>query len=152
MDNDIVQYIRKGQKVKKVKDPKTGEKKNIVIYKGKVVGIMVAFIDELDTQKICIGFSRYSSAKEAIYHCKTNTFEYRLKEKFPFDSFYGKNIAKARADQYVHDDEIPKFCKINPNYVHRQFLKFADRVERYFKGATLPEWFSIYRQLHTKGE
>lgn len=152
MNDMLFQYIRKGQRVKRVRDLETEESKNIIACRGKAVGIMVAFVDELDTQKICIGFSRYSSAKESIYHWKTNTFEYRLKEKFPFDSFYGKNIAATRADQYAYDDEIPKFCKINPNYVHKQFLKFADRAERYFKGATLPEWFSIYRQTHIKGE
>jgi hypothetical protein len=113
---------------------------------------MLAFVDELDTQKICIGFSRYSLAREIFFNHKTEEYELRLKEKVLFNPFIGKKIAEARADQYAYDNEIPKFCKINPNYVHKQFLKFADRAERYFKGATLPEWFSIYRQLHTKGE
>lgn len=152
MNDMLFQYIRKGQKVKRVKDLETEESKNIITCKGKAVGVMLAFVDELDTQKICIGFSRYSSARESFFNNKTGEYESRLKERISFNVFIGREIAEARADQYAYDDEIPKFCKVNPNYVHRQFLKFADRAERYFKGATLPEWFSIYKQLHTKGE
>lgn len=146
MDETLFQYIRKGQIVKNRKDPETGERKNVIVSKGRVVGVMIAFAEE---GKIGIGFSRYCLAKETYFNDKTRCYEQRPKEKIHFNYFIGKKLAFARADMYLSfEDDIPKFCKITPNYVNRQFIKFAERAERYFKGCTLPVWFTFYKSLH----
>ena len=129
---NLVQHIRKGQKRKLIKTDniitKDDEPKYRITSRGKPVGIMVACAME-DSGKGIIGisFTRFHLKKEPVW------------------TDDGLNIAFERANKYFNDDYPPKFVlKEHPKYVRKQFLKFAERAERYFKDCTLPPWFKYY--------
>lgn len=126
----LLQTIRKGQKVKAVKDPKTKERKLVITDKGTRVGVMVAFIVN---DKIGIGFSRYHLKKETI----------------KFNPAFGESIAIKRCNKYFEYKSNfrqlpPKFCRMIPSYVKKQFIKFAKRSKKYYKGYELPDWFEFF--------
>jgi hypothetical protein len=129
MMTTIMQYIRKGKKVRLDKTTK----KMKTISRGKPIGIMVASITEdPDYKVIGVGFSRYNDKKEDVM----------------FNDQFGIGIALDRAIKYSDNNIPPKFVlKEHPTYVREQFIRFAKRAEKYFKGCKLPEWFKYYENI-----
>lgn len=134
----IQQYIRKGQKTKRIKRnietdsiiAKSDDPKYRVVSKGKPVGLMVAFVDkELDQKYIAIAFTRFHLKKEPIW-----------------DELFAFRVVTDRAYAHFTEERLPLFVrKEHPKYVRRQFLRFAERAEKYFKEKELPPWFKYYR-------
>jgi hypothetical protein len=52
----------------------------------------------------------------------------------------GKAYCIERAVTHFADEEIPDYAKQVPKYVRRQVRKFIKRVQRYYKGMTIPKW------------
>jgi hypothetical protein len=151
MNNVLTQYIRKGQKFSSKRDSKTKEKKPVIIYKGKVVGVMTSKVIQIgkDIKVIGLGFSRYSQAKITKYNYNKIEMEICQKETRRFNINFGTNMALKRCESYAYYNSTiinpyPKFCEKIPTYVKRQFIKFARRSEKYFQGVELPDWFVYF--------
>ena len=134
---NLVQHIRKGQKRKLIKTDniitKDDEPKYRITSRGKPVGVMVACaIEDADEKEIIgIGFARFHLKKEPVWSNDT-----------------GIDIALERAIKYFNNTCPPTFVlREHPKYVRRQFLKFAERAQKYYKNCTLPLWFYYYKDI-----
>lgn len=103
-----------------------------VYHKKKKTGILIAFKAIIDnTNKIAIGYSKCHSTKDI------------------YNQNLGFNIAIKRAAKFINTEFYPYSI---PQSFKKQMLKFIDRVRRYYKDCTLPEWVHDYEEYYKVSE
>jgi hypothetical protein len=133
MPNQKIQYFRTNRKKIKNSDG------SIKITKGIKKGVLLAFVDPMDEESVCIGYSM----------CHPN-------DKFDYQKgFRFKNLglwhAVRRAEKYKtssqwiismssKDKQLSKEIVKVPHSLRKELKVFIDRCSKYYKNKTLPTW------------
>ena len=114
--------------------------------RGQKKGVLVAFIDETEPEKVCLGYS--------LCHPR-DRFDYKAGVRVPG---LGKQYAKLKALKNVNnvdfalcqhkiDRQMPKtFVKI-PRSIQEDLASFIIRCKKYYKDKEMPTWAEDFVKL-----